>query len=43
MLILRRARMIENATDFLLWLLIMLTLCIIDGVLLALLAVTATK
>lgn len=31
--------MIEDAEDFLLWLLIIFLLCIIDGVLLALLAI----
>jgi len=35
--------LIENATDFLLWLLIIIVLCIIDGILLALLAVAVME
>jgi hypothetical protein len=35
--------LIENATDFLLWLFILLTLCVIDGVLAALVVVAVMK
>jgi len=35
--------MIDNATDFLLWLLIILLLCIIDDMLLARLAIVVIK